>query len=449
MNNIDQNYWRAEKLVRDFPDDAIKLVAKNCDPDELDATLRLCLAPGYDYRPHQRSNVTQVSGDGSPPDLRRARTHASSFSSPENQPRVLSAHGLPPSPTLTNSTTKRRLSNKADIIELILSTETGYQSKPLSARPAGVRYSFVREDIVHRSGLANEAFPCQNSGGQLSVQHKDAPNGIFTATHQVLLTWRRSGGKTNEGDFYIVPDLIDADVLLGDETAGAQMLERNDARIESPTPERPRMGQRAVSALHEVAEPSVYRSSETSSSRTTVPHSTRWRVPPGQPPSGWSAERSEFGTSSQPRGLNTSQYSSEQSRRPNTSTSPSNASVTSWIEKSSMPDQSNQSGPFSDILRVKYEWGDDRTRDELDLGASYETFFQTLENILFRDFERSLDRSVNSVHFIQEFKTGKPKRHVLKLDERSLESDWPDLAEDLKASMRNQLSKIHVIIKGG
>lgn len=127
---------------------------------------------------------------------------------------------LPPSPTMTASS-GYSMPRKPPAQTIIAINKT-CDEFPLTARKANGPYNWIRADIVY-SRLQLATMPCQVAGGILTVQHKDMPGHTLQATEQVQITWRSTGStRTRYNVFYVVRDLDDVDVLLGDEMVSEQ-----------------------------------------------------------------------------------------------------------------------------------------------------------------------------------------------------------------------------------
>jgi hypothetical protein len=209
--------WRfAHVLVCIFPDKAADFIAQRCKRDEVEEIVKMaCAARGLDLSTamsRSRAYITSdppLSGIGLPTATQRTR-RKSSPSIPNNNP----ALPTPPrssqasSPVLVSAASKSQPLN--DTRDLIIALGKQLQEVPLYMKHASQSHNLIREDIVHESLRLD----CQNLIHELSVCHKDAR---LRTSQQVSLSWIRKGAnKTRRSDFFLVTNMIDADIVLGD-----------------------------------------------------------------------------------------------------------------------------------------------------------------------------------------------------------------------------------------
>lgn len=221
LQSYGDSYRCATVFVHCFKEKAVEFIAEHCDLNKVHEQIqRCCSAEGLDFWSIMSSEInTRVPASAysrSPPESRRKSSSPLSPQSKRIYPAGIQSpaeYQLPPSPALTTSTVKSQPKPPADIIIIF---DVQQQPHPLRMRPASVHYSFIREDIVQER-LRIPAQPCNSPTGCVSVQYKDVPDSKLTAFHQVKLTWHpRHVNRTLWTRFYLVPNLIDVDVLLGD-----------------------------------------------------------------------------------------------------------------------------------------------------------------------------------------------------------------------------------------
>lgn len=213
------SYPHARDLVEEFPDIAVFLIVTTCDYQNIVETLthardrrsrRKASSTGTDYQALESALATSPVDSQqsvSPPNIQRFRPRT-----PQN-----SRSALPPSPAPTPSTGKSPLLKEHLEYVCILDgpPDGQIQEHPLSMRKTPMRHNLIREDIFKTrlwSSCRVESVP----NAPISLECPGTSTGFLLSSHRVILTWRRSDShKTHETMFYLVPDEIDVDILLG------------------------------------------------------------------------------------------------------------------------------------------------------------------------------------------------------------------------------------------
>jgi hypothetical protein len=219
--NIYANYPHAERLVKQFPDEAIDLIARSCELQDIVEWLGLAcrkfgrgpyepVSPESEYKsfgPPLHTSPTDSQQSVSPPSVQRypLRTPQPSRPAP------------PPSPARTSSSSKSPLSKSRTEYIIIVADgpEDGQvQEHKLSIRKAPVNFSVISQQVARTrlyGGVSIKEIP----EGSISLQHPGVSGGVLLSSEQVTLTWRSPPSrKTHETLFYLVSNEIDADILL-------------------------------------------------------------------------------------------------------------------------------------------------------------------------------------------------------------------------------------------
>jgi hypothetical protein len=216
---IDANYPIARRLVEAYPEKAIELIATTIDYDEINKHFAVASHSKSNSAPivNARNACSALERPYAPASSTSSQ-HSASPKSPPITPRFNRFRGnqsvVPPSPPSTSST--GRSSNRPEYINVPVGAT---KEQKLSIRKVSIEHSVICQSIVDRLGDIANIEPIQD--GSLHTPYQDAPNGFLISYHQIELTWRRDDShKTHMTTFYIVEDIIDADILLGEADSG-------------------------------------------------------------------------------------------------------------------------------------------------------------------------------------------------------------------------------------
>jgi hypothetical protein len=210
------DHFHVRALVVNWPEEAIKLIAKAYIAKDIATRVRvLCELHGKDYE-EVISHITNGDEvcDLSPlrsPTAAGLANNASPRLPPNNQGLPFGIphqnFSLPPSPSLTSST------NKSISAEYIIILVSGV-AHTVSMKSGFTHYSFIGEDIV-RDRFHAVVKDCLIP---VSVGYIGVIGSMLTAYQEVSLTWHRTdSAKTHHTTFYLVSNLGDTDVLLGND----------------------------------------------------------------------------------------------------------------------------------------------------------------------------------------------------------------------------------------
>lgn len=210
------NYPHAEQLVKQFPNEAIDLIAQTCELQEIvDSITLACQKFGRNpYEPLSPKSEYKSFGS-SPTDSQQSVSPPSVPRYPLRRPQQ-SRPALPPSPARTSSSSISPLSkSRTEYIIIVADGPEDDLEHKLSMRQAPVNFSVISQDVVRtrlHDGVSIKEIP----QGSISLQHPGVSGSVLLSSEQVTLTWRRPPSRrTHETSFYLVSNEIDVDILLG------------------------------------------------------------------------------------------------------------------------------------------------------------------------------------------------------------------------------------------
>jgi hypothetical protein len=220
-HKIYTNYTHAEQLVRHFPNEAIDLIARKCELQEI-VELGALAGRKYGIGPYEPLGLeSEYKSFGPPPNT--SSTESQQSVSPPNVQRYphrspqSSRHALPPSPSTSSSRKSPLTKSRPEYIIIVANgpEDDPVQEHTLSVGKVSVNFNVISEEVV-RTRLYDGVAIEENSHGSISLQLPGVPGGVLQSSEQVTLTWRRPmAHRTHQTLFYLVPNEIDTDVLLG------------------------------------------------------------------------------------------------------------------------------------------------------------------------------------------------------------------------------------------
>lgn len=233
--DIHANYPIARRLVEEFPEKAIELIATACEYHEISKAFTVA---GHARGPNAPivNARNQYSAFEAP--FASASSASSQHSASPKSPPITSRYprsrantaALPPSPAPTSST--GHSSNRPDYVNVPIG---GTKECQLSMRRVSIKHSVIRQSIVDRrlrDHYQVEPIPT----GPIWFSYQGAPNGVLTSCFQTDLTWRRPPSwKTHMATVYLVQDDINSDILLGEADSGEGLTTSLYSSIHSGT----------------------------------------------------------------------------------------------------------------------------------------------------------------------------------------------------------------------
>ena len=207
--------WHAAKvLVREFPEEAIGLIAEERDTNNVERLIkRACQVKGLDF-----GSVMSI-GDGAIPSQSPPRSnHLVNYATNSNH-RHPSLHANPMSPlspppsspasSLAHNFPLNKPRSSSDSSEYIyaLTDDHPPEEKLLKAIYVLGCYNLIRQDIaLDRLQLIPKPLP-----NSRPIRYKDAH---FIVSQYVSLTWKRESPKTHETVFFLV-SMFEGDLIFG------------------------------------------------------------------------------------------------------------------------------------------------------------------------------------------------------------------------------------------
>ena len=223
----------AKQIVRQFPDQAVELIAKCCKYEDILSYKQRGSVENMDDGLHTESNL-KTFGPTTPTSAPGAQISSSPADDRNLQNRTppILRPIAPLSPvTIASSSSKSpRSKNGTQYMIILTSVEGNVEEQPVRMRTAPIANSVICEEVVHQHLSASvNVYAVQE--GRITL-HCPETSGVIGDTlissWYTKLTWRRSGSDaTHKTTFYLVPRLLlDIDVLLGYRDSGEGLCSR-------------------------------------------------------------------------------------------------------------------------------------------------------------------------------------------------------------------------------